>query len=473
MIDPSIIEKLQFVVGSLNVLLDENDLLRYSLDAHRIWTRSETFEGKGKVAAIVRPSDTQQMVQLVKLANHEKIPLIPFGSGTGVMGAINPVPGSVVVDLKGMTRILDIDPVSLTVKVESGIILADLAEKLSNLDLMLGHDPYSFPIATIGGAISTNGVGYRAAKYGSMGDQVLGLEIVLPNAEILQTRAVQKTSAGPNLQSLFIGTEGVFGFITQATLRVFRKPESRIFKTFSFDSFENGFKAMNEMFSIGLNPSLIDLTEERLDKIDSYTGKGKYVTNLFLLLEGYKEEVNAQAERIPAICSKYEGLDIGPYLTEQYWQDRHDSAYRFKEKYIEKPVYDWPESTGGQVVAYPHVAIPASEVLEYRRLAQQIVLNTNVEITEYSCWTRPELFSVMLVKTVIDQDQLGDELNIIVDKLLELAQDLGGTMEYVHGVGSKLSHLVPRELGYGLEIMKKIKTSIDPENIMNPGNFVS
>ena len=471
LITASAIEKFQSVVGVDNFLLDEESLFRYSLDAYRVWSSQGRFSTNNKVSAVVKPLDTQEIVKVVKIANQEKTPLIPFGSGTGVMGAINPVPGSVCVDLKRMNSILDIDPVSLTVTAQSGVILAQLDESLSKRDLMLGHDPYSLPIATVGGAISTNGVGYRAAKYGSMGDQVLGLQVVLPNGEILETRAVEKTSVGPGLQHLFIGAEGVFGFITQATLKVFRVPESRIFKTYSFDSFENGFNAMNEMFSIGLKPALSDLTEERLGTNSFQKTKDRYNTNLFLVFEGYNEEVNAQLSRVPDICSQYEGIDVGPSMAENYWNTRHDSAYRFKDNYINQPVGDWPTAYRNRLVAYPHVALPASQVLEYRRLAKQIVLASKVEITEYSSWTSPGLFSLMLVTTVIDQSKDEDELNAVADELLKLAQDLGGTMEYVHGVGAKLVDLVPRELGYGLEIMRKIKSSIDPENIMNPNNL--
>jgi alkyldihydroxyacetonephosphate synthase len=471
LITASAIEKFQSVVGVDNFLLDEESLFRYSLDAYRVWSSQGRFSTNNKVSAVVKPLDTQEIVKIVKIANQEKIPLIPFGSGTGVMGAINPVPGSVCVDLKRMKSILDIDPVSLTVTAQSGVILAQLDESLSKRDLMLGHDPYSLPIATVGGAISTSGVGYRAAKYGSMGDQVLGLQVVLPNGEILETRSVEKTSVGPGFQYLFIGTEGVFGFITQATLKVFRIPESRVFKTYSFDNFENGFNAMNEMFSIGLKPSLSDLTEECSDINNSNQTKGQYSTNLFLVFEGYCEEVKAQLSRVPDICSQYGGTDAGPSMSKNYWDKRHDSAYRFKDNYIKKSVDDWPIANRNRVVAYPHVALPASKVLEYRRLAEQIVLEFQVEITEYSCWTNPGLFSLMLVKTVVDWNKDVADLDIAVDKLLTLAQDLGGTMEYVHGVGSKLSHLVSRELGYGLEIMRKIKSSIDPENIINPNNL--
>ena len=107
------------------------------------------------------------------------------GGGTGVAGAVTPLRGGIAVDLKRMNRILEISPEDRTATVEAGVILGNLNDALGRDGLMLGHDPYSVPIATIGGAISTNGVGYRAAKYGSMGEQVLGLEVVLPNGETL------------------------------------------------------------------------------------------------------------------------------------------------------------------------------------------------------------------------------------------------------------------------------------------------
>ena len=138
---------------------------------------------------------------------------------------------------------------------------------------MPGHDPYSVSIVTVGGAISTNGVGYRASAFGPMGDQVVALEVVLPDGRILTTRAVPKYSAGPNLNHLFIGSEGALGIITQATIRVFRLPESQAFATAAFDSFDRGVDAAAE---------LQDLTEE-------YDG-----VRLYLLFEGYREGVVAQ-----------------------------------------------------------------------------------------------------------------------------------------------------------------------------------
>ena len=262
MIALSALETLKSIVGPEDVFLDESSLEAYSSDAFGRWRSGQPGVSTPLVYAAVRPSSTIEVAQIVKLAYEERIPLVPYGGGTGIMGAITPLQGGIAIDLKKMNGIVDVNSQDRTATVEAGTVLADLNTTLNKEGLMLGHDPYSVPIATVGGAISTNGVGYRAAKYGSMGDQVLGLEIVLPNGDIVQTRAVPKTSAGPSLHSLFIGAEGVFGIITQATLRVFRLPESRLFKTIAFPSFEDGFNALPQPSSTG-TPATIQRTDTR------------------------------------------------------------------------------------------------------------------------------------------------------------------------------------------------------------------
>ncbi len=469
MIALSALETLKSIVGPEDVFLDESSLEAYSSDAFGRWRSGQPGVSTPLVYAAVRPSSTIEVAQIVKLAYEERIPLVPYGGGTGIMGAITPLQGGIAIDLKKMNGIVDVNSQDRTATVEAGTVLADLNTTLNKEGLMLGHDPYSVPIATVGGAISTNGVGYRAAKYGSMGDQVLGLEIVLPNGDIVQTRAVPKTSAGPSLHSLFIGAEGVFGIITQATLRVFRLPESRLFKTIAFPSFEDGFNAMMEMFSLGLKPALIDLTEEPSDTkgLISDDSPISYKIWMYLMFEGYAEEVEAQITRTLAVCDASNGEDIGPAATQQYWNTRHDSAYRYKERYIDKPVKDWPHQDWPRTTAYPHVAIPASQVLEYRRHCQEIASRSGLQVREYALWTHPELFSVILVDIALK----GVHLDEAVNQIVTLAQDMGGSMEYVHGVGVKLAHLMPRELGAGMDVLRGIKTALDPRDIMNPGNL--
>jgi alkyldihydroxyacetonephosphate synthase len=409
------------------------------------------------------------VAQVVKLAHDERVPLVPYGGGTGIMGAVTPLRGGIAVDLKRMSRIVEISVLDRTATVEAGVVLGDLDKALGREGLMLGHDPYSVPIATIGGAISTNGVGYRAARYGSMGDQVLGLEVVLPTGQVVQTRAVPKTSAGPSLHHLFIGSEGTLGIITQATIRVFRLPESRVFKALTFPGFEDGFHAVLEMFSLGLNPALTDLTEEPDSAPEG--NSDHYKTTLYLVFEGYAEEVEAQVARAMRVCQALEGEDVGPAPTQAYWDTRHDSAYSYKERFLDRPVRDRPARDWPRRTEYPHVAIPASRVLEYRLRCQEIASRRQLRVREYSLWTQPELFSMILVDVALEGQGGNGQLAQAVDEVLTLAQDMGGSMEYVHGVGVKLAHLVPRELGAGMEVLRGIKATLDPHGIMNPGKL--
>ena len=469
----SAVEAIGGIVGPEHVLTDDRALAYYSADALGRWRGGPPDPNAPRVFAVVRPGSTAQVAEILRLANRESFAVVPFGGGTGVAGAITPLRGGVAVDMRRMNRVLSVDAPSRTATAQAGVVLGDLNDTLARDGLMLGHDPYSVPIATIGGAISTNGVGYRAAKYGSMGEQVLGLEVVLPTGDVIRTRAVPKTSAGPSLHPLFIGAEGVFGIVTEAAVRVFREPEAREFRAYDFPSFEDGYEAMLEMFSIGLRPALIDLTEEPDASRDGAQGQpSPFKTWLYLVFEGYVEEVEAQCARAARMCAARRGSDLGPEPARDYWVTRHDSAYRYKERFVDSPMQERPASRGWpRTSAYPHVAIPASRVPEYRRRCREIAARAGLLIREYALWTQPELFSVALVDVGAEENGAPSLLNEAVDEILALAHDMGGSMEYVHGVGTRLSHLMGRELGESMHTLRAVKRALDPHGVMNPGKL--
>ena len=208
----SLVDSLIRALGAENVLTNPYDLDRYSGDAlspSRAFGAEASFERLADLVA--RPASAAQVSAVLQLANESRTPIIPYGGGTGVMGGTAPTMGGIVLDLQRMNNILAINPSDMTAEVEAGVVLEDLENTLFNHGLMPGHDPYSVPIATVAGTISTNGVGYRAGAHGPMGDQVVALEVVLPTGKIVSTRAVPNQSSGPSLKHLFIGSEGVFG----------------------------------------------------------------------------------------------------------------------------------------------------------------------------------------------------------------------------------------------------------------------
>ena len=461
MLDDAAIATLASIVGLGNVLADPDSLDRYtgdSLSPSRAFGAANAFERLADV--VVRPGCTAEVSEVVRWANKHLIPVVPYGGGTGVMGAVVPEHGGIVLDVKRMNRVLDIDPQSLTVRVEAGAVLEELETVLAEHGLMIGHDPYSVPIATVAGTISTNGVGYRACAHGPMGDQVVGLEAVLPDGRIIETRDVPKYSSGPNLNHLFIGAEGTFGVITRATIQIYRIPESARFASVGFDSFDEGFAAATEMLALGIRPSLLDLTEEDGE------------VTLHLLFEGFIEGVTAQAQRAEAICDAAGGYSLGTEPTEHYWTVRRDSAENYKLTALGQPrKVRWNRWRRRRGFDYLHLALPASKVLEYRRQAGEILASQGIAVSEYAIWSRPELFSMLILPESGDPSEARQRLASTVDRVLKLAQDMGGVMEYCHGVGVKLNHLLARELGVGHDVIRELKQTLDPNNIMNPGKL--
>ena len=461
MLDTSILRPLIDIVGEENVLTGDYDLDRYSGDA---LTPSRAFHAEDAFThladAVALPGCTEEVSEIVKLAASVGMPIVPYGGGTGVMGGALPIRGGLVVSMQRMDRILDVSPKDLTATVEAGVVVGDLVDHLQDYGLMFGHDPYSVPIATIAGTISTNGVGYMAAAHGPMGSQVVALEVVMPDGSVLETRPVPKYSSGPNLNHLFIGSEGAFGIITKATVRVFRKPEASVLTSASFDSFDRGFAAAAELLAIGMRPTLLDVTED------------DFGTTLYLLFEGFKEGVAAQETRWARVCAEFEGTPTGPGPAEDYWRFRHQSGENYKRTLLGRPRRDrWARWGGGRGFDYLHMALPISRVLEYRDRCKEIMAGTGVRVVEYCIWSRPELFSMMLRSDDDAGDDIRERLAEVVDQVLTLAQDMGGTMEYCHGVGVKLNHLLKREQGIGYDVISDLKRALDPGDIMNPGKL--
>lgn len=408
---------------------------------------------------VVRPQTTDEVRRIVQFANAEKISIVPFGGGSGLMGGALSIRPSMVVDLRAMNRILEIDVEARAARVQSGVVLESFDEKLNDVGFILGHDPWTVPVATVGGAISTNSVGYRAGIYGSMGEQVLGLEAVLPSGEILRTRAVSKHSAGLDLNALLIGAEGCFGIITEATVRIFPRPETRLFSGYLFSSFEQGYAAIQQMFQRRLRPAMLDYGDDE--------DRHEPGALLYLVFEGNEAIVTTEEKQAATICAEHGGKPLSRREPEEFWRGRHEIARRFMRNRRQRR----ERGRDGVYRDWIHVALPASKVLAFKRAAQEIIKRRNVRLEESGLWVQPELFSMRLSGDDDDTPNAQLVLEETIEELLRLVQQMGGSMEYTHGVGVKLAPLMAEEHGYGLDVMQQIKRALDPINIMNPGKM--
>ena len=461
-LSPPLHDMLVSLLGAQHVLIDERARAERARDGLRP-ARAALLEGVTSVLplAVVRPATTGEVAGVVQALARAGVPIVPFGGGTGLMGGALSVRPGVVLDLRRMNQVVEIAAEDRVARAQAGTVIADLNGALAPYGLICGHDPWTVPIATVGGAISTNGLGYLGGRYGSIGDQVLALEVVLADGTLVRTRPAERSATGPQLRRLWIGAEGTLGVITEATLRVFPIPEARRLHALAFPTFAAGYAAICAMAAIGLRPAMID-----------YGGPpdASEPARLHLGFEGFAEEVAALEQRALAICRAHAGDDLGVEQAEAFFAARHVDVRRLQSWRTGERATPVPGTPGSAVFDYLHLYVPQSQALTFFAEATRLFADAGAEVVEWGLWNQPELVSLAVHQQTDTTDAVA-RLRGAHDATLMLAQDLGGSMEYVHGVGTKLAHLMAREHGAGQDVLRRLKQALDPDGLLNPGKL--
>lgn len=461
--------ELAAICGPDAVAADDRTLRRYRRDAYNP-ARGNLAPADALPLLVVRPQAREQVQEIVRLANRTGTPVIPYGGGTGLMGGALTTGPAIVMDTARLNRI-EVCADDRTATAGAGVVLRDLGRALASHGLILGHDPWTLPVATVGGTISTNSLGYRGARYGSMGDQVLGLEAVLPDGTLLTTRAAARSSTGPDLKRLLIGGEGCFGIVTAATLRAFPLPETRELFAYRFPHYPAAWRAVDALFRTGVHPAMVDMGDGyEGDDDEQWEGEPSSPATLYLAFEGYREEVAAQLTRALPILAAHGGRPRADAEAREFWEQRHAIAERFVER-RERGEDNRNWGAPNEAWDYLHVSLPAGKVLAVRAAALAIAAEEGADVRESGLWNQPELFSLVLGKRAATADEAAAQLAVVTERVLELVQDAGGSMEYCHGVGVRLARLMEREKGAGLGVLRVIKRALDPNGIMNPGKL--
>jgi glycolate oxidase len=451
------VEKLKEIVGEQNVVTDELELICYSRDMS---------VHVGYPDVIVFPSSSQEVSRIMALANENKIPVTPRGSGTSVTGAVLPLFGGIVLDFGKMNRIREIKLEDRYIVVEPGVICQDLNKALSPSHFF-PPDPGSSSICTVAGMVSTNASGVRAIKYGTTKDYVLGLEVVLASGEIIRTGTkAPKTSSGYDLTRLFVSAEGTLGIITEITFRIVPIPEYVAFSVASFGSMDDAGSAISEIFSSGIPLSACEILDNISIKVvsESMAMDLEGIESMLMMeVDGNKEAVKRHIDKILDICKKNNGKDLkwsdDPNERVEIWKVRSglvSALSRFREGFRLIPIAE-------------DFGIPISKIPNAIREAQKISKDNDITIASFGHIGDGNLHTTFILD-VRDKDEWG-KIKKVADELISIPMRYGGTVTAEHGVGRARVPFLDKEHGHAIDVMRNIKRALDPNNILNPGKL--
>jgi len=454
----SYIETLEKIVGKENVYGDPLDCICYSRDMSL---------HEGIPDAVVFAHTTEEVSNILSLANHERFPVIPRGSGTSLTGAVLPCTGGITLDLSRMNHVKEINRKDNYVVVEPGVICQTLNNALSPTHFF-PPDPASAGLCAIGGMISTNASGNRAIKYGTTKDYLKSLEVVLPSGEVIRTGSlVPKFSVGYDLTHLFCGAEGTLGVITEATLKILTAPEYVAFAQISFKNIDDAGNAATEILTSGLELSSCEIFDRvSIDVVNKAMGLGvpdHVGCLLFLEVDGHRDVVKGQIEKINGICASYGMIqadwDDDPAKKVLIWRGRQGivaalSMHKRGSRYM--PML---EDFGVPLSMIPDTIKEIGEIAEKHRLT----------IATFGHVGDGNLHAVVIMDPMNKEEWA--ELKEIGKEFIDLTLRHNGTLSAEHGLGIAKASFIKQELGPSHEVMKTIKKALDPNNVLNPGKM--
>lgn len=453
--DKEILDQLVDVVGKENASTEPVDLVCYSVDCYAI--------KKGVMPDIVlRPGNAEEVSGILKIANKFLIPVVPRASGSSLTGACVPTRKGIVMDVTRMNRILNVSREDLMVTTECGVVFADLNAHLKKFGLFFPPDPASGEICTVGGMVAANASGMRAVKYGVTGDYLLGLKVVLPDGRILDvgTKA-RKSASGYDLVHLFNRSEGTLGVIVEITLKLKAVPRVTLGARAKYSSVQAAGSTVARTIASGVVPAAIELLDSialQVMREEAHVDLPPAEAMLFLEFDGDdRSEVNKALKRFTRIALEEgcDGIDVAksPTEFETMWMARKRLFATFTRL---KPS---PIATD--------IVVPLSGIPAALKAIQDIGNRNEIKISTYGHAGDGNLHSLLLADHRIPGES--ERAHKAHDEINEMAMQLSGTITGEHGIGLEKKKLISKEHGLvGVEIMKRIKSALDPNGIMNP-----
>jgi glycolate oxidase len=414
---------------------------------------------------LVEAVSTEQVAAVLRYANDRRLPVTPRGQGTGLVGAAVALYGGIMLSTARMNRILELDEDNLTLTVEPGVLLMDIAKFVEEHDLFYPPDPGE-KSASIGGNISTNAGGMRAVKYGVTRDYVRGLEVVLASGDVIEVGGkIVKNSSGYGVKDLIVGSEGTLGFVTKAILKLLPLPKKAISLLVPFADLATAIETVPVIIRSKYIPTAIEYMEKPVILCaEQYLGKKfpDHSSDAYLLLTfdgNSREEVEAIYEKVAEVCLQAGAKDVLISDTDE----RQVSIWSARGAFLEAIKASTSEMEECDVV------VPRNHVAEFVKYTKQVERDVGVRLSGFGHAGDGNLH-VYVLRDDFDPETYARKLNESFDLLYAKARALGGQVSGEHGIGFAKKAFLAESLGeVSMDLLRSIKRAFDPNGILNPG----
>jgi glycolate oxidase len=451
-----VVNELVDIVGKDNVSTALSDKITHSYDATQKQYLPEV---------VVYAETTEEVGQVVKLANRWRVPVLPRGAGSGFTGGSLPVRGGIVLVLTKMDRIIDIDTENLTAEVEPGVVTAELQRQVEKLGLFYPPDPASKEFSTLGGNVAECAGGPRCVKYGVTKDYVLGLEVVTPTGDIIRTGGrTLKNVVGYDLTKLIVGSEGTLGIVTRIILKLLPKPEAKKTMLVQFETIDGAAKSVSAIIGAKIIPTTLEFMDAAT--IDCIRGASSIPLPencraiLIIEVDGDARLLDRQVEHILGIIQPFGILHTKIAQTdeesEEIWQVRRIVSPSLRKVNPDKFNED--------------IVVPRSKVPDMIRALEKISMDYGVPIVNFGHAGDGNIHVNVMVD--LKEEGMPEKIDRVMDEVFGAAIRLRGAISGEHGIGTSKAKYLNMELNIEtITYMQRIKAALDPNNILNPGKI--
>lgn len=421
----------------------------------------------GRPDAVVFAQNAQDVSAVMKFSAAHRIPVTVRGGGVGYVGGCVPLLGGIVLAMERMNSIIEISPQDGVAVVQPGVLTGDLQDAVKKLGWYYPPDPASLRECTLGGNVSTNAGGPRCLKYGVTRHYVLGLEVVLPNGDIVQAGGrCHKNRQGFDLAGLFVGSEGMLGIVTQITLRIIPHPPARALLGATFRTFAEAAAAVQKVLGTGHLPSALEITDSfTLQAARDYLGQDKLPpgeAHLLMEIDGPAAAVGMELKDLTALLRSTGAISIKPATTEQeiegFWQLRREFSYSLRATGLTKLNED--------------VVVPRSKLVDLVAFASSLQEKSGFPVACFGHAGDGNIHVNIMVPDMNDAAQR-ERAEAALDDLFSHVLSLGGVISGEHGIGVAKKRWFPAAVDAPAHALHAaVKRALDPDGLLNPGKFL-